>query len=127
MVSHAMKMGKAPLTANPGDRISDQPQTIEEKAKQIAVDKYDITGSHIQVPTYFVVKYPNGETKALHHVRDAEEISDVIRLMKFQEQEEDNLRAEETVGSNNSGFIVVMILSMAILFLMTTMVLIGIF
>ncbi|RMF21256.1 MAG: hypothetical protein D6756_12810 [Cyanobacteria bacterium J083] len=122
-----MKMGKAPLTANPGDRISDQPQTIEEKAKQIAVDKYDITGSHIQVPTYFVVKYPNGETKALHHVRDAEEISDVIRLMKFQEQEEDNLRAEETVGSNNSGFIVVMILSMAILFLMTTMVLIGIF
>lgn len=127
MVSHAMKMGKAPLTANPGDRISDQPQTIEEKAKQIAVDKYDITGSHIQVPTYFVVKYPNGETKALHHVRDAEEISDVIRLMKFQEQEEDNLRAEETVGSNNSGFIVVMILSMAILFLITTMVLIGIF
>ena len=32
-------------TTNPGDRISDEPQTIEEKAKQLAVDHVpDITG-----------------------------------------------------------------------------------
>jgi hypothetical protein len=66
------------LTANPGDRIADSPQTIEEKAKQIAVDVPDITGDHIKVPTYFIVEYPNREKKALHHVKDAEEISDVI-------------------------------------------------
>jgi hypothetical protein len=74
------------LTANPGDRISDRPQTIEEKAKQIAVDSPDITGDWIKVPTYFVVEYPNGEKKALHHVKDAEEISDVIRQARMDEQ-----------------------------------------
>lgn len=61
------------LTANPRDIIA-QDKSIEEKAKQVAVDKYDITGSHIQVLTYFVFTYPNGETKALHHVRDSTEI-----------------------------------------------------
>ncbi|MEB3337154.1 MAG: hypothetical protein VKJ46_06825, partial [Leptolyngbyaceae bacterium] len=66
------------LTTNPGDRISDEPQTIEEKAKQLAVDVCDITGDHIQVPTYFVVDEPDGHQEALHHVKDAEEISDVI-------------------------------------------------
>ncbi|AFY78206.1 hypothetical protein Ple7327_2969 [Pleurocapsa sp. PCC 7327] len=73
------------LTANPGDRIADEPQTIEEKAKQIAVDVPDITGDHIKVPTYFIVEYPNGEKKALHHVKDAEEISDVIRQARMDE------------------------------------------
>lgn len=76
MVSNpAMPM---PLTSNLGDRIVKEPQTIEEKAKQIAVDKYDITGAHIKVPAYFIVNYPNGETKALHHVRDAKKF-----LMSF--------------------------------------------
>ncbi|MFH7027986.1 MAG: hypothetical protein ACHBN1_21950 [Heteroscytonema crispum UTEX LB 1556] len=73
------------LTANPGDVISDKPQSIEEKAKQIAVDSSDITGDHITVPTYFVVDEPDGEKKALHHVKDAEEISDVIRQARVDE------------------------------------------
>ncbi|MCT7962706.1 hypothetical protein NG799_23930 [Laspinema sp. D1] len=66
-------------TANPGDRIADEEQTIEEKSKQLAVDSPDITGDHIQVPTYFIVEDEEGNQEALHHVKDAEEISDVIR------------------------------------------------
>ncbi|MDZ7949551.1 hypothetical protein [Nostoc sp. DedQUE09] len=74
------------LTANPGDRISDKPQSVEEKAKQAAIDHVpDITGDTITVPTYFVVDEPNGEKKALHHVKDAEEISDVIREARVDE------------------------------------------
>lgn len=76
------------LTANPGDRISDEPQSIEEKAKQIAVDVPDITGDHIKVPTYFVVDYPDGDKKALHHIKDAEAISDVIRQARLDENGE---------------------------------------
>jgi hypothetical protein len=74
------------LTANPGDRIADEPQTIEEKSQQVAVDSPDITGDHIKVPTYFVVEEPDGEKKALHHVKDAEEISDVIRQARVDEE-----------------------------------------
>ena len=76
------------LTANPGDRIADEPQSIEEKAQQLAVDAPDITGDHIKVPTYFMIKEPNGEEKALHHVKDAEEISDVIRQARVDENGE---------------------------------------
>jgi hypothetical protein len=74
------------LTANPGDRISDEPESVEEKSKQIAVDSPDITGDHVTVPTYFVVDEPDGEQKALHHVKDAEEISDVIRQARVDEE-----------------------------------------
>lgn len=70
---------------NPGDRIDPKAQTIEEKAQQVAVDAPDITGDHIKVPTYFVVDEPDGEQKALHHVKDAEEISDVIRQARTDE------------------------------------------
>ena len=73
------------LTANPGDRI-EEGKSLEEKAKQVAVDAPDITGDHITVPTYFIVEYPDGEKKALHHVRDAEEISDVIRQARMDEE-----------------------------------------
>lgn len=72
------------LTANPGDRIDDS-KTLEEKSKQVAVDAPDITGDHIVVPTYFVVDEPDGQRKALHHVKDAEEISDVIRQARVDE------------------------------------------
>jgi hypothetical protein len=72
-------------TANPGDRISDEPQSIEEKEEQLAVDSPDITGDHITVPTYFVVEEEEGTKKALHHVKDAEEISDVIRQARVDE------------------------------------------
>ena len=70
---------------NPGDVISDEPQSIEEKSKQLAVDSPDITGDHITVPTYFIVEEPDGEEKPLHHVKDAEEISDVIRQARVDE------------------------------------------
>lgn len=70
---------------NPGDVISEEPQTVEEKSEQLAVDSPDITGDHIEVPTYFVVDEPDGEKKALHHVKDAEEISDVIRQARTDE------------------------------------------
>lgn len=71
--------------SNPGDRI-DPEATIAEKAQQVAVDAPDITGDHIKVPTYFVVDEPDGEQKALHHVKDAEEISDVIRQARTDEE-----------------------------------------
>lgn len=73
-------------SVNPGDVIADEPQTVEEKSKQLAVDSPDITGDHIKVPTYFVVEEPDGEEKALHHVKDAEEISDVIRQARVDEE-----------------------------------------
>ncbi len=73
-------------TVNPGDRISDEPQTIEEKAQQLAVDHVpDITGDVVTVPTYFIVEEEDGEKKALHHVKDAEAISDVIRQARVDE------------------------------------------
>ena len=75
-------------SVNPGDVISDKPQSIEEKAQQLAVDSPDITGDHITVPTYFIVDEPDGEEKALHHVKGAEEISDVIRLARVDENGE---------------------------------------
>ncbi|HAJ60523.1 MAG TPA: hypothetical protein DCP31_15690 [Cyanobacteria bacterium UBA8543] len=71
---------------NPGDKVDSTAQTIEEKAQQVAVDAPDITGDHVKVPTYFVVDEPDGEQKALHHVKDAEEISDVIRQARTDEE-----------------------------------------
>ncbi len=72
-------------SVNPGDVVSEEPETIEQKSEQLAVDSPDITGDHIKVPTYFVVDEPDGEKKALHHVKDAEEISDVIRQARVDE------------------------------------------
>ncbi len=124
MVGYAA-MGSNP-TVNLGDRIAKQPQTIEEKAEQVAVDKYDITGAHIKVPTYFIVKYPNGETKALHHVRDAQAISDVIRQMQLSEEEGER-RTEITQGGHLNGLLLVLGLSILALLLMTGTILLGIF
>lgn len=75
------------LTANPGDRIDDS-KTLEEKAKQVAVDAPDITGEHIVVPTYFVFDMPDGTQKALHHVKEADQISDLIRQARLDENGE---------------------------------------
>jgi hypothetical protein len=72
------------LPLNPGD-YADEPKSLEEKSQQVAVDAPDITGEHITVPTYFVVDEPDGSQKALHHVKDAEEISDVIRQARVDE------------------------------------------
>lgn len=79
-----MEKGGNTLTTNPGDRIDDS-MSVEEKAQQVAVDTADITGDHITVPTYFVVDEADGDQKALHHVRDAEEISDTIRQARVDE------------------------------------------
>jgi hypothetical protein len=78
-------VNKKKLTANPGDRIAKEPQTIEEKAKQLAVDSPDITGEHLKVPTYWIIEYPDGEKKVLHHVKDAQKISDFIRAARLDE------------------------------------------
>lgn len=123
MVSYAA-MGM-PLTANPGDKIAKEPQTIEEKAKQVAVDKYDITGAHIKIPTYFIVKYPNGETEALHHVRDAKKISDVIRQMHLEEES----TSSDNLGNTGhlNGLMWILGLSIGALLLMTTTIVIGVF
>lgn len=73
------------LTVNPGDRI-DESQTDDEKSQQIAVNQPDITGDQITVPTYFEVDEPDGEKKELHHVKDSEEISDVIRQARMDDE-----------------------------------------
>jgi hypothetical protein len=70
-------------TVNSGDIIDDS-KNLEEKKEQIAVDAWDPVG-HVTVPTYFAVEDENGEEKVLHHVKDAEEISDVIRQARVDE------------------------------------------
>lgn len=82
----AMKeaMDKGDLVLNPGDYVTEE-MTLEEKSKQVAVDTADITGDRIVVPTYFVVDDPEEGQKALHHIKDAEEISDVIRQARIDE------------------------------------------
>lgn len=60
--------------SNKGDRVPNRPQSLEEKAERRAVD----TGK-LEVPAYFVFEGENGNREALHHVRDAEEITDAIR------------------------------------------------
>lgn len=71
-------------TINPGDRI-DESKTLQEKAQQVAVHAPDITGDYIVVPTYFVFNCPDGTQKALHHVKDADAISDMIRQARMDE------------------------------------------
>mgnify|MGYP001799506569 FL=1 len=72
---------------NPGD-VRHPEKSVEEKAQQVAVDTADITGDRVVVPTYFVVDDPEEGQKALHHVDDAEEISDVIRQARVNEEGE---------------------------------------
>lgn len=81
------ELDKEYLASNPGDRI-DESKSLEEKAKQVAVDAPDITGDHIVVPTYFVFDMPDGSKKELHHVKDADEISDMIREARVDENGE---------------------------------------
>lgn len=82
-VSRESNQEDAYRTANKGDVIDDD-KTIEEKKEQVAVDSWDIAGK-VKVPTYFPVEGENGEEEALHHVKDAEEISDVIRQARVDE------------------------------------------
>lgn len=106
---------------NPGDRIEPN-QTLEEKTKQLAVDAPDITGDHIVVPTYFIAEYANGEKQALHHVRDAKKISDLIQQMGLTEKNDKLESVREVHFVNWTGII----LTLALLML-TVPILVGIF
>ena len=70
-------------TANKGD-VVDESKSAEEKKEQVAVDSWDPAG-HVKVPTYFPVENEDGEEELLHHVKDATEISDVIRQARVDE------------------------------------------
>ena len=70
-------------TVNEGDVI-DESKSLEEKKEQIAVESWDPAGK-VKVPTYFPVEGEDGEEEVLHHVEDAEEISDVIRQARVDE------------------------------------------
>lgn len=74
-----------PSTLNPGDKVADESQTVEEKADQVAVEYTDVTLEENVVPTYFVAEDEEGNKEALHHIKDAEEISDVIRQARTDE------------------------------------------
>lgn len=70
---------------NPGD-YADESKSLAEKAHQVAVNVPDLTVEHLVVPTYFIFEdQEDGHQEALHHVRDAEEISDLIRQMRLDE------------------------------------------
>ena len=116
-------VGMMPIpTVNPGDRILDNNQSVEEKSKQLAVHAPDITGDYLEVPTYFVVDYGGGEKKALHHVRDAQQISDVVRLLTFSQDNDDNLTASSHHTHNFTVILLIVGLCLA-----TLPILIGIF
>ena len=85
--AHREALDHSDQTLNPGD-VRHLEKPVEEKAQQVAVDTADITGDLVVVPTYFVVDDPEEEQKALHHVDDAEEISDVIRQARVNEEGE---------------------------------------
>jgi hypothetical protein len=113
-------------TVNPGDIVKPN-QTLEEKSQQIAVDAPDITGDRVIVPTYFVVEYPNGEKKALHHVRDAKEISDVIRQMRLHEEADEPKFDTDDHPTSLSGIGVTLGVLMLLVTLFTGAIAIGIF
>ena len=85
--AHKKALEENDLVLNPGDMV-DGEKSLEEKAQQVAVNTGDITGDRIVVPTYFVVDDPKEGKKALHHITDAEEISDVIRQARVDESGE---------------------------------------
>lgn len=113
-------------TVNPGDIVKSN-QTLEEKSQQIAVDAPDITGDRVVVPTYFVVDYANGEKKALHHVRDAKEISDVIRQMRLYEEADEPKFDTHDHPTMLSGLGVTLGVLMLLVTLLTGAIVIGIF
>lgn len=73
---------------NSGDKESPPSASVEEKGQKTAVAYDDALGNPVEVPTYFVVEGEEGNQEALHHVKDAEEISDVIRQARVNEDGE---------------------------------------
>jgi len=82
--AHREAIAEGNPTINPGD-VEHPEKSLQEKSQQVAVNAPDITVDHIVVPTYFIVDDPEEGQKALHHVHDAEEISDVIRQARTDE------------------------------------------
>jgi hypothetical protein len=74
-----------------------------------------------------VVDYPNGEKKALHHVRDAQEISDVIRQMRLYEEVDEPKFDAHDHPTKLSGFAVTLGVLMLFVTLFTSAIVIGIF
>ena len=73
---------------NPGDKKMSPDASVEEKGQKTAVAYEDALGNPIEVPTYFTVEDEDGKKEALHHVEDAEEISDVIRQARVNDEGE---------------------------------------
>ncbi|MGC1525521.1 MAG: hypothetical protein WA783_05675 [Phormidesmis sp.] len=73
---------------NPGDKEAPPTASAEEKSEKTAVAYEDVLGNPVEVPTYFEVEGESGKKEALHHVKDAEEISDVIRQARVDEDGE---------------------------------------
>lgn len=73
---------------NSGDKEMSPEASVEEKGEKTAVAYDDMFGNPVEIPTYFTVDEPDGTKKALHHVKDAEEISDVIRQARMNEDGE---------------------------------------
>lgn len=70
---------------NPGDKEMSPEASVAQKGEKTAVAYEDALGNPIEVPTYFTVEGEEGNKEALHHVKDAEEISDVIRQARVDE------------------------------------------
>ncbi|MGB7087277.1 MAG: hypothetical protein WBD47_17095 [Phormidesmis sp.] len=73
---------------NPGDKEAPPSASVEEKGEKTAVAYDDALGNSTEVPTYVTVEDEEGKEEALHHVKDAEEISDVIRQARVDEDGE---------------------------------------
>ncbi|MEL6778488.1 MAG: hypothetical protein AAFO06_14645 [Cyanobacteria bacterium J06597_16] len=73
---------------NPGDKAMPSGASVEEKGEKTAVAYEDALGNPVEVPTYFTVEGEEGKKESLHHVKDAEEISDVIRQARVNEDGE---------------------------------------
>ncbi|MEL7071280.1 MAG: hypothetical protein AAGN15_21890 [Cyanobacteria bacterium J06581_3] len=71
---------------NPGDKEASPDASAEEKGNKTAVAYEDALGNPVEVPTYFTVEGEEGNKETLHHVKDAEEISDVIRQARVDEK-----------------------------------------
>ena len=71
---------------NPGDKEAPPNTSVNEQGKKTAVAYEDALGNNTEVPTYFTVEGKEGGKEALHHVKDAEEISDVIREARVNEK-----------------------------------------
>jgi hypothetical protein len=73
------------------------------------------------------VEYADGQAEALHHVKDAEKISDIVRQMQLMSQDESSqLKEEHHQGEMRHGLGLIALMVVAFL-LMTGTMLVGVF